>query len=212
MHPDPDEMSNAFHGPTSKPNRKKYKDEDEDEDADADDQDSVMQEDLTEDEVPVCPTCNGSGKNARGKMCLACSGTGDYIEDDIPSDGKKVKKGNKKPEPEPEEEDEDANEEHTEDNDSESEEEEPSDEENEKEDDSSEEDDQGDEITDCPHHPDSFGEVDEHDECEADGGCPLWDACSDEAEKRKKAAKMKAKDSGKKPMASSDKTKKLKKK
>lgn len=37
----------------------------------------------------------------------------------------------------------------------------------------------------CPHDPDSFGECDEHPECEEDGGCPIWDVCSDEAEKRK---------------------------
>ena len=51
----------------------------------------------------------------------------------------------------------------------------------------------------CPHDPDSFGEVDEHDECESDGGCPLWDACSDEANRRKKAEEVKK---DKKPMAS----------
>jgi hypothetical protein len=46
----------------------------------------------------------------------------------------------------------------------------------------------------CPHDPDSFGEVDEHPECEEDGGCPIWDACSDEANRRKKEAeKAKAK-------------------
>jgi hypothetical protein len=58
------------------------------------------------------------------------------------------------------------------------------------------------EVTECPHDPDSFGEVDEHPECENDGGCPLWDLCSDEAGRRKKEEETKKVMGGKKPMAS----------
>ena len=109
------------------------------------------------------------------------------LEDDIPSKDQKVNKGRKKPEPEPEE-DEDTNEE--------------TEEEMVEEEDSTDdvEDTEEDDVTECPHDPDSFGEVDEHPECEANGGCPLWDECSDEAAKR-------AKEKAKKPMASSAKKK-----
>ena len=61
----------------------------------------------------------------------------------------------------------------------------------------------GEEVTECPHDPDSFGEVDEHPECEADGGCSLWDLCSDEANRRKKEEEVKKPLAGKKPLASS---------
>jgi len=110
-----------------------------------------------------------------------------YTEDDIPSEGQKAPKGSgkkaPKPEPEPQVEEEEVTniicpvckgkgqskkgqtcrtcdgigeipEEETEE---EVTEEEVTEEEN----------------AECPHDPDSFGEVDEHPECEADGGCPL---------------------------------------
>lgn len=56
-------------------------------------------------------------------------------------------------------------------------------------DDSSDEDTAEEDEEFCPHDPGSFGECDQHPECEEDGGCPLWDACSDESEKRKKEKK-----------------------
>jgi len=95
-----------------------------------------------------------------------------------------VKPSNKKkpkPEPEPEEEDDDTT-------DDEETDDEDQDDSSEEEDQSDDDDDSSDEEV-CPHDPDSFGECDEHPECEEDGGCPLWDACSDEAEKRKKEKK-----------------------
>jgi len=128
-------------------------------------------------------------------------------EDDIPSKDQKVKKGNKRPEPEPEEEDidDDGNDQSDEGDDDGTEIAE--DEETENADDSQDEGDESEteeEVTECPHDPDSFGEVDEHDECEADGGCPLWDSCSDEANRRKKEEEI-ADAKKKKPLASTTK-------
>lgn len=130
-------------------------------------------------------------------------------EDDIPSKDQKVKKGKKRPEPEPEEEvtedeettDDEGADDGEEDTDTwETDDEDKSEEE-------SEESNEEEEITECPHDPDSFGEVDEHDECEANGGCPLWDSCSDEATKRAKAKELAKKAQGKKPTATSTKKK-----
>ena len=108
----------------------------------------------------------------------------EYTEDDIPSNGKKVTKGKKRPEPEPEPE-------------PDPEEGDPEEIIEEGEGDPEEiiEEGSGDpeEITECPHHPDSFGELDDHPECTEDGGCPLWDSCSDEYQRQQKAAELEAK-------------------
>lgn len=93
---------------------------------------------------------------------------------DFPEPPKSSKKKKPEPEPEPEEEDDDYQDEDDQDDS-------PEDEDTQDDDDS----DSGDEEV-CPHDPDSFGECDQHPECEEDGGCPLWDACSDESEKREK--------------------------
>jgi len=109
------------------------------------------------------------------------SSSGPEEEDEIPF------KPGKKP---PIKKDQEKEEDHDDSDDNNSEEETPEESDEEDNDTPDDEDgDSGDEEEVCPHDPESFGECDEHPECEEDGGCPLWDACSDEAEKRKRERK-----------------------
>jgi hypothetical protein len=145
---------------------------------------SSEKQEKTDPEEETCDVCD--------KFISECECTGSMEDDDIPFDTGKASQKRSKPEPEQEEEN-DVNPEEMDngiDNDPDPE----------------------NETLECPHDPDSFGEVDEHPECEADGGCPLWDECSDESVRLKKEAEAKAKAGTKKPIASSANKKKIIKK